>query len=102
MSNAVLLVDDEPANIQLLYDILKQDFELFYATNGPDALQWAAEKQPDLILEIPKMRVPRPMVTSSAWGPSSGWASRPTSAAAWTSAIGGSPSRSRGRLWKQP
>ncbi len=47
---AILLVDDEPTNIQLLYDILKQDFELFYAINGKEALDRTTEKRPDLIL----------------------------------------------------
>jgi diguanylate cyclase (GGDEF)-like protein len=51
----ILLVDDEPANIQFLYDILKQDFELLYATDGQQALQRASDRQPDLILLDVKM-----------------------------------------------
>lgn len=47
---SILLVDDEPANIQLLYDVLKQDFRLYFATNGPEALERVSDKQPELIL----------------------------------------------------
>ncbi len=46
----LLIVDDEPVNIQILYQIFERDCEVFMATNGPDALQVCAQKSPDLIL----------------------------------------------------
>ncbi len=47
----ILLVDDTPANISILVDLLKADFELKVATRGAQALQ-ILEKNPqvDLIL----------------------------------------------------
>ena len=39
MSNAsILIVDDEPTNIRLLVEVLKQDYELSVATSGKQAL----------------------------------------------------------------
>jgi len=47
----ILIVDDEPVNIQLLCEIVKQDYEVIVATNGREALRLAtSEKPPDLIL----------------------------------------------------
>ncbi len=51
LSMSVLIVDDEPMNIQLLCNILKDevaDFE--YATDGELALSWVETKRFDLIL----------------------------------------------------
>jgi len=47
----ILIVDDEPVNIKLLWEIVKQDYEVIVATNGHEALRLAtSEKPPDLIL----------------------------------------------------
>lgn len=45
----ILLVDDDPVNIQLLSLILSAKYNLMVATSGAQALQLATE-QPDLIL----------------------------------------------------
>ena len=47
----ILIVDDMPENISILADILRQDYRVTFATNGPDALTAAREKpRPGLIL----------------------------------------------------
>lgn len=46
----LLLVDDEPVNLRVLKQILQQDYQLMFATNGEQALQLAATQKPDLIL----------------------------------------------------
>lgn len=46
----LLLVDDEPANLHILKQILQNDYELIFAKDGPSALEIAKERQPDLIL----------------------------------------------------
>lgn len=46
----ILLVDDEPNNLQLLRQILKNDYELIFCKTGEDALSIATEQQPDLVL----------------------------------------------------
>ena len=46
----LLLVDDEPVNLRVLKQVLKDDYRLVFAKNGQEALRLAAEKQPDLIL----------------------------------------------------
>ncbi|MBF0470188.1 MAG: two-component system response regulator [Gammaproteobacteria bacterium] len=47
----LLLVDDEPVNISVLMDLLKDDYRLVAARNGEQALMRAeAEPSPDLIL----------------------------------------------------
>ncbi|NRB39083.1 MAG: diguanylate cyclase [Pseudomonadales bacterium] len=47
----ILLVDDAPANVQMLADILKDDYTLKVATSGERALELAVtEPMPDLIL----------------------------------------------------
>ncbi|MGB1580556.1 MAG: diguanylate cyclase domain-containing protein [Nevskiales bacterium] len=46
----LLIVDDQPVNIQALYQIFKDEHEVFMATNGEQALAEARGKQPDLIL----------------------------------------------------
>ncbi len=47
----VLIVDDEPENIQLLMETLKQDYIITAARNGTKALDMAfSTKQPDIIL----------------------------------------------------
>lgn len=47
----ILVVDDVPDNIQVISDVLRQDYKVKAATNGAKALKiCAAEPQPDLVL----------------------------------------------------
>ncbi len=46
----ILVVDDEPANLKLLQNILEQDYDLAFATNGSAAIAIARKILPDLIL----------------------------------------------------
>ncbi|MFC3151209.1 two-component system response regulator [Litoribrevibacter euphylliae] len=46
----LLIVDDEPANLRLLRQILSSDYQLVFAKNGQEALRLAEEEQPSLIL----------------------------------------------------
>jgi phosphoserine phosphatase RsbU/P len=47
----ILVVDDTPANIKILADLLRKDYLLSVATSGADALEIAAsEDRPDLVL----------------------------------------------------
>ncbi|WP_174875753.1 HD-GYP domain-containing protein [Vogesella oryzae] len=46
----LLLVDDEPTNLQILRAILQQDYRLLFARDGDKALALAHSEQPRLIL----------------------------------------------------
>ncbi len=46
----VLIVDDMASNISLLTNLLKKEYEIFFAKNGEKALEIATKKRPDLIL----------------------------------------------------
>jgi len=46
----LLLVDDEPTNLQVLRHVLQADYRLLFATDGARALQVAREQLPQLIL----------------------------------------------------
>jgi diguanylate cyclase (GGDEF)-like protein len=46
----ILIVDDYPANIKVLGELLRDEFEVLVATNGLKAVALAREKVPDLIL----------------------------------------------------
>lgn len=46
----LLLVDDQPINIQALYQIFHADHEVFMATSGAQALDFCRATPPDLIL----------------------------------------------------
>lgn len=46
----LLVVDDQPANIQAIYQAFSADHQVLMATGGEQALKLAAAKQPDLIL----------------------------------------------------
>ncbi|HVR48647.1 MAG TPA: HD domain-containing phosphohydrolase [Pseudorhodoferax sp.] len=46
----LLLVDDEPTNLQVLRHVLQADYQLLFALEGTKALALAREKRPDLIL----------------------------------------------------
>ncbi|MBM3852845.1 MAG: hybrid sensor histidine kinase/response regulator [Verrucomicrobia bacterium] len=53
----LLVVDDTPANIQILVDLLKSDYELKVATRGAQALQ-ICEKTPHLDLVLLDVMMP--------------------------------------------
>ncbi|XOT97554.1 response regulator, partial [Alcaligenes pakistanensis] len=46
----LLLIDDEPANLQILRHTLQQDYRLLFAKDGVKALELAQRDLPDLIL----------------------------------------------------
>jgi len=46
----ILIIDDTPANLQLLASILEQDYLIQVATSGERGLQLAQKSHPDLIL----------------------------------------------------
>ena len=47
----ILLVDDEPTNIQVLHGILDEGgYDFIFATDGASALEQAAQQAPDIIL----------------------------------------------------
>jgi len=46
----ILAVDDTPLNLQLIKQILGEDYQLVFSTNGEKALELAAQNPPDLIL----------------------------------------------------
>lgn len=46
----VMIVDDTPANIEILSESLGDEYELFFATSGLDALELIRADKPDLIL----------------------------------------------------
>ena len=47
---SVMIVDDTPANIEILSESLGDDYELFFAISGADALELIGADKPDLIL----------------------------------------------------
>ncbi|UDF33334.1 UNVERIFIED_ORG: diguanylate cyclase [Shinella sp. XGS7] len=54
----LLLVDDQPLNIQALHQVFAADCRVFMATSGADALALAREQLPDLLLldaQMPEM-----------------------------------------------
>jgi diguanylate cyclase (GGDEF)-like protein len=46
----LLVVDDHPANIQVLHRAFAAEYQVFMATNGPQALSVCREQNPDLVL----------------------------------------------------
>ena len=46
----LLVVDDQPINIQVLYQTFASDHQVLMATSGEQALELCATKQPDLVL----------------------------------------------------
>jgi diguanylate cyclase (GGDEF)-like protein len=52
MSNraAILIVDDEPTNIEILTTVLEDEYEIYVATSGAEAIEVARSVLPDLIL----------------------------------------------------
>ncbi|CAM5785760.1 two-component system response regulator [Castellaniella caeni] len=47
---ALLLVDDEPTNLQVLRHTLQDEYRLLFAKNGATALELVRKERPDLIL----------------------------------------------------
>jgi len=48
--NSLLIVDDEPSNLMVLNFLLKDDYRLYVANDGPTAIKLALRHKPDLIL----------------------------------------------------
>jgi sigma-B regulation protein RsbU (phosphoserine phosphatase) len=46
----ILIIDDTPANIQILHEVLQGDYDIFFATSGTDGIRIAQQEIPDLIL----------------------------------------------------
>ena len=46
----VLIIDDLPTNIQVLSEILENEYEIFFATSGKEGLEIAQAEHPDLVL----------------------------------------------------
>ncbi|HYH37076.1 MAG TPA: PleD family two-component system response regulator [Azospirillum sp.] len=46
----ILIVDDVPSNVHVLSRILRDDYEIYFATNGDKALELVQARLPDLVL----------------------------------------------------
>lgn len=46
----ILIVDDQPLNIKILHQLFHEEYEMFMATSGEQALQVCQKMQPDLVL----------------------------------------------------
>lgn len=46
----ILIIDDIPANIQIMHAVLRDDYTVFFATSGRDGIRMAQKELPDLIL----------------------------------------------------
>ncbi len=46
----LLVVDDQPINVQALYQAFSADHQVFVATSGEQALALCASRRPDLVL----------------------------------------------------
>ncbi len=46
----ILIIDDTPANIQVLNGVLRDDYGVHFATNGEEGISLARKEAPDLIL----------------------------------------------------
>ncbi|HIJ60671.1 MAG TPA: diguanylate cyclase, partial [Nitrospirae bacterium] len=46
----ILIVDDVTLNIQLLNDVLKDEYEIFFSTNALDTIVMAEKNKPDIVL----------------------------------------------------
>ena len=46
----ILIVDDTPANIEVLYKILKSRYDILFAKNGADGIRIVRQQLPDLVL----------------------------------------------------
>lgn len=50
MMKKIMIVDDEPNNLRVLQQILKDHYQLIFANNGEKALEGIKNHQPDLVL----------------------------------------------------
>lgn len=50
LTGTILVVDDEPSNIQMIYKVLGDDYKVLMATNSEQALRVCRKHIPDLIL----------------------------------------------------
>jgi len=46
----LLLIDDTPTNIQILFAVFQNEYDLFFATSGREGIALARRESPDLIL----------------------------------------------------
>lgn len=46
----ILVVDDQPVNIQIIHQMLSADYQIFMATSGAQAISLCQSNPPDLIL----------------------------------------------------
>jgi CheY-like chemotaxis protein len=46
----ILIVDDEPANLALMQNVVSQDYQLVFAATGMDALAAAQKHKPSMAL----------------------------------------------------
>ncbi|MFX6614468.1 response regulator, partial [Acinetobacter baumannii] len=46
----ILVVDDIPSNVHVLSRILKDDYDIYFATDGDKALDLVQARMPDLVL----------------------------------------------------
>lgn len=46
----ILVVDDQPVNIQIIHQMLNADYQIFMATSGTQAISLCQSNPPDLIL----------------------------------------------------
>ena len=46
----LLVVDDQPVNIQVMHQVFAQDYQVFMATSGAQALALCQNNPPDLVL----------------------------------------------------
>jgi sigma-B regulation protein RsbU (phosphoserine phosphatase) len=46
----LLIVDDTPANIQILHQIFQSDYDIFFSTSGAGGIEVAMRELPDIIL----------------------------------------------------
>ncbi len=46
----ILIVDDTAANIEILYKILKEHYDILFAKSGADGIRMVQEQHPDLVL----------------------------------------------------
>ena len=46
----ILIVDDSPANLEILSDLMSEEYEVLCSLSGSEGLELALAEQPDLIL----------------------------------------------------
>jgi len=54
----ILIVEDNPINLELVVQLLEDDYELLVAKDGAEGLETALQERPDLVLldlSLPKM-----------------------------------------------